>query len=208
MPAQVSNAGVQYMSVHVSHAALWPLAHCDAQCCAPQETTVPQQAAQPVVRVSIVLRHVATHVARPAQSEEMYWPMQLLSTHPDASFPTLVMSAILSAASVHAPGVPPLELELEAAVVPVVLLAEVVVPEEVVGPEEAVVVAVPPAPVPLAVVLPLAVEDAPVVGWPPLADEVLPLLLLPHALSMARGSTKTTRATLRCAMRWDQPCES
>ena len=67
MPAQVLNAGVQYMSVHIVHAASMAPPHSDAQCCAPHETTAPQQAAHPVVRASIFWRHDATHVERPLQ---------------------------------------------------------------------------------------------------------------------------------------------
>jgi hypothetical protein len=69
-PAQVMNAGVQNWSVHIVHAVDWPPPHWDAQCWAPHETTVPQQAAQAVEMASFAWRHVATQVASPDQFEE------------------------------------------------------------------------------------------------------------------------------------------
>jgi hypothetical protein len=67
MPAQVLNAGVQYMSVQVVHAGVVPPPHWDAQCCAPHETTAPQHAAHPLLIASFVWRHDATHVVIPLQ---------------------------------------------------------------------------------------------------------------------------------------------
>ena len=69
-PEQVSNAGVQYWSVHVVQSAVWPPAHWDAQCWAPHETTVPQQAAQAAEMWSIPWRQVATQVESAVQFEE------------------------------------------------------------------------------------------------------------------------------------------
>jgi len=65
------NAGVQNWSVHVLHAVESPPLHSDAQCWAPHETTAPQQAAQPAVRLSFVWRHDATQVVSPEKFEVM-----------------------------------------------------------------------------------------------------------------------------------------
>ena len=94
------------MSVHIVQVASMLPAHCDAQCWAPHETTVPQQAAQADEMWSIPWRQVDTQVASPVQFEERYWLMQLLVTQPEASLPTVVMFTAMSAASWHAP-VPP-----------------------------------------------------------------------------------------------------
>jgi len=64
----VLNAGVQFWSVQVVHAADCPPVHSDAQCCAPHETTVPQQVAQALVSGgSLASRQVATQLESPVQ---------------------------------------------------------------------------------------------------------------------------------------------
>jgi len=108
-----------------------------------------------------------------------------------------------SVASVHAPGVPPLELdELDELVWPdeVEELDEVVEPEELVEPEEELLEVEAPVPE-LEEVLDAVVPSPPA----PFVPEEVVALLLPQAISAATGTTRRNRATLVRAMAWDQP---